>query len=63
LFAQAPPKVRRLAEMISILAHQPWRVKPAHIAALVTGDDCWYGRASLGTVFDMGKPAGSCCGR
>jgi hypothetical protein len=41
LFAQAPPKVRRLAEMISILAHQPWRVKPTHIAALVTGDDCW----------------------
>jgi hypothetical protein len=33
--------VRRLAEVSAILAHQPWCGKPAHIEALVSGDDYW----------------------
>jgi hypothetical protein len=31
----APAKIRNLATLNSILAHQPWRLKPSHIGALV----------------------------
>ncbi|KAI9596443.1 Sestrin [Syncephalis fuscata] len=34
----APGKLRRLVTLNTILAHQPWRLTPAHIGALVRAD-------------------------
>ncbi|KAI8051522.1 PA26 p53-induced protein-domain-containing protein [Syncephalis plumigaleata] len=34
----APGKLRRLVTLNTILAHQPWRLTPAHIGALVKAD-------------------------
>jgi hypothetical protein len=36
--AYAPGKLRRLAELNTILAHQPWRLTPAHIGKLAKAD-------------------------
>ncbi|RKP25754.1 Sestrin, partial [Syncephalis pseudoplumigaleata] len=36
--AYAPGKLRRLVSLNTILAHQPWRLTPAHIGALVKAD-------------------------
>ena len=37
----APAKIRKLAQINALLAHQPWRVSPWHILQLTRGDDSW----------------------
>lgn len=36
-----PPRLKKLAHVNALLAHQPWKVEKAHIEQLVKGDDSW----------------------
>ncbi|KAI3649805.1 hypothetical protein MP228_005437 [Amoeboaphelidium protococcarum] len=37
----APQKLQDLAELNTLMAHQPWRIKKDHITALTKGNDAW----------------------
>eukprot|EP00300_Choanocystis_sp_HF-7_P033352 c45680_g1_i1.p1 GENE.c45680_g1_i1~~c45680_g1_i1.p1 ORF type:complete len:563 (+),score=114.81 c45680_g1_i1:52-1689(+) len=36
-----PPKLRRIAKLNDLLAHQPWLVNKQHVEEVLKGDDAW----------------------
>lgn len=39
--AHAPRKLQALAELNALLAHQPWLLRPEHMASLLRGEEAW----------------------